>query len=231
MTATPGLVVAPHARASEAGAAVLREGGTAVEALVAASSVCAAVWPHMTGLGGDGVWLLAAPGDSAPVVVESIGRAGEQAGVVAEGLCAEGLGKLPSRGPHAALTVPGAVAGWARALAHEGAGCLPRARLLADAVALARDGVAVSPHLAETLERLAAETGSWPGFAAVMQRRDGILRQPALADTLERLAADGFESFYTGETARALAADLARAGCPLTGADLASHAARMVEPR
>lgn len=63
-----------------------------------------------------------------------------------------------------------------------------------------------------------------------MQRRDGILRQPALADTLERLAADGFESFYTGETARALAADLARAGCPLTGADLASHAARMVEP-
>lgn len=51
-----------------------------------------------------------------------------------------------------------------------------------------------------------------------------------MADTLERLAADGFESFYTGETARALAADLARAGCPLTGADLASHAARMVEP-
>lgn len=125
MTATPGLVVAPHARASEAGAAVLREGGTAVEALVAASSVCAVVWPHMTGLGGDGVWLLAAPGDSAPVVVESIGRAGEQAGVVAEGLCAEGLGKLPSRGPHAALTVPGAVAGWAgRSRTRERDACL-----------------------------------------------------------------------------------------------------------
>ncbi|WP_404382662.1 gamma-glutamyltransferase family protein [Caenispirillum salinarum] len=228
MTASPGLVVAPHARASEAGAAILREGGTAVEALVAASAVCAAVWPHMTGLGGDGVWLLAGPDDAAPAVVESIGRAGEQAGALAEILRAEGLTEVPARGPRAALTAPGTVAGWARALRHEDAGRLPLSRLFAEAVDLARDGVAVSPHLAEVLDRLESEAASWPGFAQTVERTGGTLRQPALAATLERLAEAGLADFYSGETARALASDLAVADCPLTGADLSSHAARMV---
>lgn len=225
-----GLVVAPHARASEAGAAILREGGTAVEALVAASSVCAAVWPHMTGLGGDGVWLLAGPEDAAPAVVESIGRAGQQAAAVAEILRAEGLTQVPERGPRAGLTAPGTVAGWALALKHEGAGKLPLSRLFADAVALAREGVEVSPHLAEAFERLEAETQAWPGFDTVMERYGGTLRQPALAATLKRLAEAGLADFYTGQSAAALASDLALADCPLTAADLSSHAARMVEP-
>jgi gamma-glutamyltranspeptidase/glutathione hydrolase len=229
MSSTSGVVVAPHARAAETGAAILRDGGTAAEALVAASATCTAVWPHMTGLGGDGVWLLAGPEDSAPVVVESIGRAGEQAAAVAESLRAEGTDAIPDRGPRSALTAPGTVAGWALALQH-GGGALPLARLFADAIAAAREGVAVSPHLADTLAQLGDAPKAWPGFTETLVHHGKTLRQPALAATLERLAAAGLANFYTGDIARALAADLAVSGCPLTGADLASHTARTVPP-
>ena len=60
--AARGMVTAPHHLAAQAGLAVLREGGNAIEAMVAASAVAAVLYPHMTGLGGDGFWLMAVPG-------------------------------------------------------------------------------------------------------------------------------------------------------------------------
>lgn len=184
----------------------------------------------MTGLGGDGVWLVAGPRDTTPAVVESIGRAGAQSATVAADLRAEGVSRLPKRGPHAALTSPGAVASWALALRHEGAGRLPLSRLFADAVTLARGGVEVSLHLATAFKRLKEEENAWPGFAAAVEYDGVTLRQPALAATLERLAEAGLEDFYTGDIAATLAADLAQMACPLTTADISFHAARMVEP-
>ncbi|WP_343867246.1 gamma-glutamyltransferase, partial [Caenispirillum bisanense] len=70
-----GLIVAPDRRTAEAGASVLRAGGSAVEALVTAAAVTAVVQADGAGLGGDGLWLIRPPGAEAPLVIDSVGRA------------------------------------------------------------------------------------------------------------------------------------------------------------
>src|SRR3546814_10578750 len=69
-----GMVTAPHQLAAEAGLRVLREGGNAIEATVAMAAALTVIYPHMTGIGGDGFWLVAAPGKE-PVAIEACGRA------------------------------------------------------------------------------------------------------------------------------------------------------------
>ena len=76
--ATRGMVVAPHHLAAQAGLAVLREGGNAVEAMVAAASTIAVVYPHMNSIGGDNFWLIAEPGRE-PVSILACGSAGSDA--------------------------------------------------------------------------------------------------------------------------------------------------------
>ncbi len=231
-TACRGMVVAPHHLAAQSGLAVLRDGGTAVEAAVAAAATAAVVYPHMCGLGGDAVWLIHEPGRP-PIGIDACGAAG--AGVTPD-LYPEGT--VPARGPGAANTVAGMVDGWRLALdwSHAGADGLPPARLLADAIHHAEAGFPVSNgqvrHTADHLAELAAVPGfadvyAPGGLAPVPATR---FRQPALAATLRRLATAGFDDFYRGGLARAVAAELGRAGSPLTADDLAGHGARHVAP-
>ncbi|RXF76099.1 gamma-glutamyltransferase, partial [Desulfovibrio sp. DS-1] len=99
-----GMVVTPHHLASQAGLAILREGGNAVEAVVAAAATLCAAYPHMTGLGGDGFWLIHEPGAPAPVGIDASGRSG--AAVTPDLLRAAGhTHQIPRRGPLAAITV------------------------------------------------------------------------------------------------------------------------------
>lgn len=228
-----GMVTAPHRLAAEAGLDMVRRGGNAVEALVATLAVLAVVYPHMTGLGGDGFWLFAPGGATGdPVAIDAAGRAGEGATDARYA----GRALVPFRGPGAANTVPGAVSGWAAALAASGPRALPDAALLEPAIAYAEAGVPVARGLAAEFERRLPELADVPGFRAAFAPggqalpTGAILRQPALAASLRALAADGFESFYRGKLARGLAADLARVGAPVTAADLARHAARPVAP-
>src|SRR5215469_15589965 len=103
------VVAAPHSAAAEAGRTVLAEGGNALEAMVAMAATIAVVYPHMNGLGGDGFWLIREPSGRSRALMAA-GRAGENA---RPQLYREaGYDEIPSRGPLAALTVPGAVAGW-----------------------------------------------------------------------------------------------------------------------
>lgn len=228
-----GMVVAPHALAAQAGLAVLREGGNAAEAAVSVAATLAVVYPHMTGIGGDAFWLLAAPGQQ-PVAVDGAGRTPAELDLSRYA----GLAAVPTRGPLAALTVPGAVSAWAAALevAARWGGRLPLARLLEEAVAHARGGYAVTASQARATRVHAQALGQQPGFAEVFfaegaPRPEGALeRQPALAETLERLGAAGCEDFYRGELAAALAEDLAAVGSPVTGADLAAQRARVQAP-
>src|SRR3984885_10950990 len=104
-----GMVTSPHHLASEAGLRVLREGGNAIEATVAMAAMLAVVYPHMTAIGGDGLWLIA-PGGQDPIALDRGGRAAAAATPEfyrARG-CAE---KIPSRGPLAANTVAGTISG------------------------------------------------------------------------------------------------------------------------
>ena len=107
LQARGGMVTAPHHLAAQAGAAVLRDGGNAVEAMVAAAAAIAVVYPHMNGIGGDGFWLIHEPGCAAPVAVRACGASALAA--TPAYYAAQGDAAIPTRGPRAALTVAGAV--------------------------------------------------------------------------------------------------------------------------
>ncbi|WP_119461415.1 gamma-glutamyltransferase family protein [Rhodospirillaceae bacterium SYSU D60014] len=233
--ATRGMVVAPHHLAAQAGLRVLREGGNAIEAMVAAAATIAVVYPHMNGLGGDCFWLMSAPGE-APVGIDACGAAGS--GVDAALYRRQGLDAIPARGPLAAITVPGAVSGWQAALATSArwGGRLPLDRLLEDAIHYARHGVPVTQSQHANTAAKRAEFTDVPGYAETFLS-DGappavgaLFKQPALAGTLERLAKAGLDDFYRGALAREMAAEMGRVGSPLTEADLAAQRGREVTP-
>ncbi len=227
-----GMVVAPHHSAAESGRAVLRDGGNAIEAALAAAATIAVVYPHMTGIGGDGFWLIKAPG-TPPVGIDAAGRAG--AGVAAADY-PDGI--VSPRGPKACITTPGAVAGWAAALAvsRSWGGRLRLGRLLGDAIAHAEDGFPVTAGQARLTAEKWDELAGQPGFADVYLpggqalKTGQMLRQPALAESLRSIARLGPGDFYRGQLAEAIVADLARAGVPLTAADLAAQDALGVAP-
>src|ERR1700687_4363223 len=102
-----GAVCAPHFATVEAGRSILAEGGNALEAMVAMAASIAAVYPHMNHLGGDGFWLLREPNRGGRAVL-----AAGAAGPLAKPALYREHEAIPSRGPLAALTVPGAVGGW-----------------------------------------------------------------------------------------------------------------------
>src|SRR5471030_2407835 len=104
-----GMAVAPHALAAQSASAVLREGGNAVEAMVAAAATIAVVYPHMNSIGGDGFWLIARPGE-APRGLEGCGAAAQAASI--DRYRAAGHAAIPFRGGAAACTVAGTISGW-----------------------------------------------------------------------------------------------------------------------
>lgn len=229
------MVTAPHHLAAEAGLRVLRDGGNAVEAMVAMAAATAVVYPHMNGIGGDGFWLVAEPGRE-PVAIDACGAAG--AGADLAFYRAHGLTAMPWRGPLAASTVAGTVSGWAAALKLAAGWGRPLglARLLEDAIFHARTGIAVTASQAGIAAEKLSELAGIPGFSetflieGAVPKEGAILSFPALAATLRRLAANGLDDFYRGETAAMIAADLARLGAPLSAADLARHQALLTRP-
>jgi gamma-glutamyltranspeptidase/glutathione hydrolase len=226
-----GMVTAPHHLASQAGLDILKDGGTAVEACVAVAACLAVVYPHMTGIGGDGFWLIAEP-DGRTHAIDACGAAAAKA----DPSLYAGHDAIPWRGSLAANTVAGTISGWAAALAGD-AGTLPLERLLRDAIALAEGGVAVTRGGAEIAIAKGPELRIQPGAWAAIFEPEGrplaegdILRQPELARTLRALVRDGLGDFYTGALAAAIAADLAALGSPVSAADLASHCATTPAP-
>ena len=231
VTGTKGMVTAPHFLAAEAGLSVLQDGGNAVEATVAVSACLAVVYPHMTGIGGDGFWVIAEP-DGAVHGIHGCGGAAQAATLELYA----GLEAVPFRGSLAANTVAGTISAWKAALDSAG-GALPLSRLVRDAIAHARAGVAVTASQAAIAKAKGPELRGQPGAFATTFEPQGrplhegdVLRQPVLAQTLQRLADEGLDSFYTGALAADIAADLAALGSPVSGADLAAHVATRPAP-
>ena len=121
------MVVSSHHLAAQSGLRVLRAGGNAIEAMIAAAATISVVYPHMNGIGGDGFWLIATPGQDAPTAILGVGRAGHA--VDTAFYRALGLDAIPTRGPLAANTVAGTVSSWAAAheIAKRWGGTLPLA--------------------------------------------------------------------------------------------------------
>jgi gamma-glutamyltranspeptidase len=228
---TRGMVTAPNALASQSAMAVLREGGNAVEAMIAAAASIAVVYPHMNSIGGDGFWLIARPGE-APRGLEACGAAA--AGATQALYRERGLERIPFRGGSAANTVAGTISGWeaAHAWSREAlGGGMPLARLLADAIHYARDGIPVTRSQTLCTAAKREELLGISGFAQTFlpdgeaPAAGSRFRQPRIAATLEQLARAGLSDFYRGDLARSMARDLQAAGSPLALADLQAHEA------
>ncbi|HEX6981025.1 MAG TPA: gamma-glutamyltransferase family protein [Alphaproteobacteria bacterium] len=231
-----GMVTSPHHLASRAGLRVLEEGGTAIEAMVAAAATIAVVYPHMNGLGGDNFWLISIPGQE-PIGIDACGPAAAKADIRL--YREQGHATIPSRGPLAALTVAGAVGGWQQALEINKKICarpLPLSRLLEDAIAYARDGIAVTGTQHANTRNKLGELADIPGFAHAFlidgrpPEIGACFRQTALAASLEHLARSGLDDFYRGDLARSIAKDLAALGSPLGFDDFQGYRARIVPP-
>ena len=231
-----GAAVAPHAEAAESAAAVLREGGDAIEAMVAAAATIAVVYPHMNGIGGDAFWLVHEPGRP-PRAIDACGAAGAK--VDAAFYRSRGLEAIPVRGPLAANTAAGTVGGWALALAHSRAqwnGRIPLDRLLADAIRFAEGGIEVTRSQEASTSAKLAELLDQPGFAGrflpggkVPRHRERFVQAP-MGATLRRLAEAGLDDFYRGELARTIARELEAAGAPMVLGDLEAYGAQWREP-
>ena len=234
---TRGIAVAPHSLAAESAVAVMREGGNAIEAMIAAAATIAVVYPHMNSIGGDGFWVINGPGGR-PGGIDASGRsarAATRAWYQSHGI----LDAIPARGGLAALTVAGTVSGWGAAQAlskdHLG-GRLPLSRLLDDAIYLARNGIPVTQSQSNCTLAKREELSDWAEFGRTFLP-DGqvpvpgdLFKQSRLADTLATIAREGTDCFYRGRLAASMAVELAHAGSPLALDDLQAHRARLVDP-
>ena len=229
-----GAVVAPHHLATAAGLGVLRAGGSAVDAAIAANAVLAVVVPQSCGVGGDAFWLIWDATTKRELALNGSGRSASA--IDAARLRAEGHERVPFRGP-LSITVPGAVRSWGDA--HARFGRLSRDEVLAPAIELARDGFAASAEFVDDVESMALiarTTERADGFERVFRplgrawRPGDRVRLPALASTLETLGQEGFDAFYDGDLGERQARALAGVGSPITFHDLRSHTSTWGEP-
>lgn len=233
---TRGMVTAPHALAAQSGLAILRSGGNAIEAMVAAAATIAVVYPHMNGIGGDGFWLIVPPAGE-PLAIRACGGAAQAA--TREAYLSRGMESIPFRGPWAANTVAGTVGGWQAALelSQSWGGRLPLTTLLADAIHYASQGIPITSGHSRTLMKKWAELADQPGFSSAFLSPEGTAPrtgerfcQPRLANTLQRLVNEGLDSFYRGPLARTIATDLEQIGSPVSLDDLTQYRAEVVKP-
>lgn len=227
------MVVAQEAEAAKIGRDILRRGGNAVDAAVAVGFALAVTLPRAGNIGGGGFMVLHDAASGRDVAIDFRERA-PAAATRDMFLDAHGnADPMLSRFSGLAVGVPGTVAGLAHAHATYGSGTLSLKDLIAPAMALARDGIAVTRPLADSLasERIAARLGADPAAAAVFYPNGAppavgsTLVQSDLADTLQAIAENGPAGFYEGPVAEAIAATVASAGGMMTPQDLANYTA------
>lgn len=224
-----GMAATSHPLATLAAIDMLRDGGTAADAAVAAVATLCVVEPHMTGIGGDCYALVSKPGK--PVWgYNGSGRSGAAASY--EALRQQGL-KAIGNSVHA-VTVPGAIDAWEQILKAHGRFGLDRC--LRAAIGYAEGGFPVAPRVAWDWQRhvgkLAADSGAAKHylFNGKAPKEGDVIRFPALAATLKTIAGKGAKGFYDGEIGADMAATVGARGSFLTAEDFAGHRGDTVTP-
>jgi len=233
-----GVVAAGHPLTAQAGARVLREGGNAIDAALAAMFTSFVSEQLLTGLGAGG-YMLVAGGGLEPTLLDFFVQAptraadGSEVELQAIDVSFGDAHQVFYVGP-ASCGVYGVPAGVCEAARRWGT--VPLEELAAPAVRLARDGVMLNSSQAYVAEILADLLTSTPECAALwapeghVLREGGVLRNPELADALVRLAREGEEPFYSGDVAAAVCAWLAERGGSVRGTDLAGYHALERQP-
>ncbi len=224
VTAKTGMVASAHALASQAGVEILKAGGNAVDAAVAAAFAIGVVEPNATGLGGEGMMVIHLASSKKTVAIDYRSTAPREA---------KFTGPIPATG-HAAVAVPGTVAGLV--LAQQKYGKLKLATVIAPAALLAEQGFVVSPTLAgilvDNFEEIAKNEALskviCPGGLPV--EAGATLKNPELAASLRAIGAGGADVFYRGAIADRIVAEMAARGGFITKDDLGSYRAIEREP-
>jgi gamma-glutamyltranspeptidase/glutathione hydrolase len=224
---TKGVIATPHKTASEVGAQVLRDGGNAIDAVIAANAVLCVVYPHMTSVGGDLMAIVWPAGTAAPVGLIGAGRSGELATI--DAVRSRGHDAMPERGI-LTVTVPGTVEAWGRLL--ERYGTLGLGAVLEPAATLAADGFVITHHLSGFLKSSADLLNKEPAAHALYPPMEAgmVLRNPDLASVLRDMGRGGIGSFYRGEIAAAIVAAIHRREGFVTARDMATHRSQWVDP-
>lgn len=229
--APQGMVATSQPLASAAALEVLRSGGNAIDAAVAASAVLGVTEPHMTGIGGDMFAIVWLAKEQRLVAINASGRAGSR--MIRDTLLARGF-RAGSQQGAMSVTVPGALAGWDMLLRTHGTRTL--GQMLRPAIGYARDGFPVTPIIAaqwaeqtEMLQRDSAAAATYlPGGRA--PRAGEWFRNPDLARTMQAIADSGVAHFYTGAIGQRIVQHVGRLGGFLTLDDMRANAPNWVTP-
>ena len=226
-----GMVATSHPLATQIGLDVLKRGGTAVDAAIAANAALGLMEPVSNGIGGD---LFAIVWDARTKKLYGYNGSGRSPqSLTLQWFLDHGYRDVPPLGP-LPVNVPGCVDGWFAL--HQRFGKLPMQDVLAPTIAYARDGFPVTELIAHYWALSVPRLAQFPGFTAQFTR-DGkapakgeIWKNPHLANTLEAIARGGRDAFYKGRIAQAIADYMKAQGGFLSAADLAAHHGEWVEP-
>ena len=226
-----GMAATSQPLATQVALDILKRGGSAVDAAIAANAMLGLVEPTGSGLGGD---LFAIVWDAKERKLVGLNASGRSpASLTLEELRSRDLERIPSHGP-LPVSVPGCVDGWF--MLHERFGKLPMSEILEPAVTYAREGAPISELIAYYWEKSVRILGRYPGFLETFApeghapRTGEVFANPRLAQTLETIGREGRGAFYEGEMAHKIGAYMKAQGGFLSAADLAAHHGEWVEP-
>ena len=223
---TTAMVASSQRRASQVGAAVLRDGGTAADACVAMDAMLHVTEPPSTGIGGDMFALYYDSGSGQITALNGSGRAAMRREL--SDVARNPNGRIPQTHGDA-VTVPGVCAGWFDLIARHGT--MPVSRLIAPAVETARSGFEVGAIAAGLWDRNLATLRSRELTVDGRAPRPGeTFRNPGLAEVLEAIALNGRAAFYEGRIAESIGATVREHGGALTAEDLSRHESTWTEP-
>jgi len=229
--ATHGMAATSQPLATQVAIDILKQGGSAVDAAIAANAMLGLVEPTGSGVGGDLFAIVWSAKDKRLYGLNASGRSPKSLSL--EKLKSLGLDYLPPLGP-LPVSVPGAVDGWFEL--HNKFGKLPMADNLAPAIDYARDGFPVSELIAYYLEGSGKKLAKFPGFKETympngkMPAVGEIFKNPALANTYEKIAKGGRDAFYKGDIAKSIDKYIKAQGGYLSYDDLASHTSEWIDP-
>jgi gamma-glutamyltranspeptidase/glutathione hydrolase len=217
--------------ATEVALDILKQGGSAVDAAIAANAVLGLVEPTGNGIGGD---LFAIVWDAASEQLYGLNASGRSPkSLTLEEFERRGLSQVPSYGP-LPVSVPGAVDGWFEL--HARFGKLSMAEVLSPAIRYAREGYPVTEVIAHYWLGGAENLREYPGFAETFMpngrapMKGEVFRNPNLATTLEKIAQGGRDEFYMGDIARTIDAYMQRVGGFLSYEDMSEHHSEWIDP-
>ena len=226
-----GMAATSQPLATQVALDILKRGGTAVDAAIAANAVLGLVEPTGCGIGGD---LFAIVWDPKTRKLHGLNASGRSpAKLTLAHFQAQGLQKIPAFGP-LPVTVPGAVDGWFAL--HGKFGKLPMKALLQPAIDYAENGFPVTELIAYYFRLNARRLSGFPNFKKTFMPggkvpgEGEVFRNPALARTYQKIAQGGRDAFYKGDIAVAIAAHMKRMGGFLDVDDLSAHRSDWVQP-